>query len=174
MGAENTPLATGVKLTLNDDGGQNNQDYPSILLPADAKASLFLKYDGENRGGAGLRVEDGASKLVYTGFGLEGVGNKDARDDFFKRVLTYLAPKPADLLRRVDAIDALRIYAVSSKSAEANRYFEYEEYFVAKASKALAGTAEGDALLAKFAATSKAGSALREVRRAAHGRKMTN
>ncbi|MBI4865518.1 MAG: S8 family serine peptidase [Candidatus Wallbacteria bacterium] len=174
VGSESTPLATGVRLVVNDDGGQNNQDYPSILLPADAKASLFLKYEGENRGGAGLRFEDGAAKMVYTAFGLEGVGNKETRDDFFKRVLAYLAPTPADALRRIDAVDALRVFALAAKSPEAARYFEYEEYFVAKASKALAGTPQGEELLSRFAASSKAGSALREVRRAAQGRKLTN
>jgi subtilisin family serine protease len=170
MGVDGDPVSAGLKLAINDAGSQNNQEYPTIVLPADAKAVAFLNYEGEQRGAAGLRIEDGAAKVVYTCFGLEGVGDAAARDAFVKKALDYLMPRAEDALARVEAVDSMRASLLASRSPEAAAYFEYETYFVTKAAAALSQAENAEELLGKAVAAGNAADAIRAIRRAVRAR----
>ncbi len=170
VGVDGDPVSAGLKLLINNDGSQNNQEYPTIVLPTDSKAVAFLNYEGEQRGAAGLRIEDGAAKVVYTCFGLEGVGDADSRDAFIKKALDYLAPRAEDALARVEAVDSMRTSLLASRSPEAASYFEYETYFVTKAAAALSQAENAEELLGKAVATGKAADAMRSIRRAVRAR----
>jgi hypothetical protein len=66
----------GLTATLFGPGGADNQTSPDVIAPYDAAATPVFTY---TTGAAGLAVDDGAHRLIYLAFGLEGVGDGATR-----------------------------------------------------------------------------------------------
>jgi hypothetical protein len=84
-------LLTGLTLQLNGGTSANNQDSPSVLAPF-ADATPLASYTGGTAAGqpAGLRYATGTGRLVYLGFGLEGLATATQRTEVVDRLLTWL------------------------------------------------------------------------------------
>jgi len=72
-----TVTGFGLSFGLDEDGSAKNQDTPDALGLSDKKAtSLFSYRFGSD---AGLARTHGAGRVVYLGFGVEGIGDADTR-----------------------------------------------------------------------------------------------
>lgn len=81
------PIGDG--LTFSIITGVQNQDTPDQLSPRDGAIPIF--YYGTNQNDiAGIRWEDKKTKLVYLGFGLEGMGTLSSRAEVLKRGIEWL------------------------------------------------------------------------------------
>ncbi len=91
----------GLSADLWNGSGADNQDSPDVLAPYDASASSVFTYT--SGGSAGLAVERDGYRLLYLGYGLEGVGDANARAEILRRCFVWLdiASPPAQLLLEV-------------------------------------------------------------------------
>ncbi|MCC7352885.1 MAG: S8 family serine peptidase [Anaerolineae bacterium] len=89
-------LFAGLDLTLGGGDGANNQTYPDVVASADAEHAFpALAYTGE--GTAALQVGSClAQRVVYLGFGWEGLASAEARREILGRALAWLASPPED------------------------------------------------------------------------------
>lgn len=72
---DKTIQGAGLSLELGGDSA-DNQSYPDVIDAA-TDSTLFLRYGDE--GGAGLVHDEGEGRVVYLGFGLEGVDGAEGR-----------------------------------------------------------------------------------------------
>ncbi|HOU14523.1 MAG TPA: M14 family zinc carboxypeptidase [Anaerolineae bacterium] len=87
---------TGITATLSGGDGANNQTSPDVIAPYDAAATPVFTY---TTGAAGLAVDDGARRLIYLAFGLEGVADSAQRAVILRDGLAWLGlPLPASRL----------------------------------------------------------------------------
>ena len=89
-GVAGDPITDGLALHIAGGTGANNQQYPDEIDAADADATVILNYQGD--GGGAIRSEDSVSgaKLVYLGFGFEGISEAQARNDLLILSLDWL------------------------------------------------------------------------------------
>jgi hypothetical protein len=78
---------TGITATLSGGSGANNQTSPDVIAPHDAAATPVFTY---TTGVAGLAVDDGAHRLIYLAFGLEGIADGDQRAIILRDGLAWL------------------------------------------------------------------------------------
>lgn len=88
-GTAGDPIGDGLELPLNGDGSQDNQNFPSMIGAADDAATVIFQYHPEV-GPAGIRVDGGTYRAVYTGFGIEGLRDAAARRTLLTRIMTWL------------------------------------------------------------------------------------
>jgi uncharacterized repeat protein (TIGR01451 family) len=102
-------LFAGLDLTLGGGDGANNQTYPDVIAPADAEhAFSILAYADE--GVAALQVGSClAQRVVYLGFGWEGLASAAARREVLARALAWLAGPPEDRGLNLTAEQAMQI-----------------------------------------------------------------
>ncbi len=78
---------SGLTATLVGGSGADNQTSPDVIAPYDATATPVFTY---TTGAAGLAVEDGARRLIYLAFGLEGVADSAQRAIILRDGLAWL------------------------------------------------------------------------------------
>ena len=78
---------TGLTATLSGGSGADNQTSPDVIAPYDAMATPVFTY---TTGAAGLAVDDGAHRLIYLAFGLEGVADATQRAIILRDGLEWL------------------------------------------------------------------------------------
>jgi len=78
---------TGLTVTLSGGSGADNQTSPDVIAPYDAAATPVFTY---TTGAAGLAVDDGARRLIYLAFGLEGVADGAQRAAILRDGLAWL------------------------------------------------------------------------------------
>jgi len=90
FGVTGDPITDGLDLHIAGGDGANNQAYPDEIAPFDADATMILNYQG-NFGG-GIRSTDSVSgaKVVYLGFGFEGIDNAQDRHDLLVPAVRWI------------------------------------------------------------------------------------
>jgi hypothetical protein len=86
-GQPRDPISGGMTITIWGGDGANNQYYTDEIDPI-APAELVFTYSPGHE--AALRVDTGTYRLVYFGFGFEGINSQPDRDEVMKRVLHWL------------------------------------------------------------------------------------
>jgi len=83
-------ITDGLDLYINGGTGASNQAFPDEIEPYDADATQILEYQGNY--GAAIRSTDSISgaKLVYLGFGFEGIDNAQDRHDLLVPAVRWL------------------------------------------------------------------------------------
>ena len=91
FGVTGDPITAGLDLHIAGGTGANNQQYPDEIAAADADATVILNYSGD--GGGAIRSKDSVTgaKVVYLGFGFEGIDNAQDRHDLLIPALEWLA-----------------------------------------------------------------------------------
>lgn len=89
-GVTGDPVSDGLSLHIAGGDGANNQTYPDQIAAADADATEILFYQGDGCGA--IRSEDSLSgaKVVYLGFGFEGIDNAQDRHDLLIPAIEWL------------------------------------------------------------------------------------
>jgi hypothetical protein len=90
FGVSGDPITDGLDLIIQGGTGANNQDYPDEIEPYDADATMILNYQGNY--GAAIRSTDSVTgaKVVYTGFGFEGIADAQDRHDLLVPAVRWL------------------------------------------------------------------------------------
>jgi len=82
----------GYSAVLDGADSANNQKYADVISVL-APAKLVLNYqDASGKTGAAIAVKNEVYRLVYMGFGFEGIAGEAARCDFMKRAVKFLMP----------------------------------------------------------------------------------
>ena len=81
-GVEGDPVGNGAAITIT--GGLPNNDAPDVIEPRAGAVPVF-HYSGSQQRAAGLRYQGDGSRMIYLGFGLEGIGNARQRYDLLNR-----------------------------------------------------------------------------------------
>lgn len=84
-GVAGDPITDGLSVKINS--GVKNQDTPDQINPANGAVKI-CSYNGGT--GAGIRFADSKLRLVYLGFGLEGIGNLQQRTALLDKSITWL------------------------------------------------------------------------------------
>ncbi len=86
-GIEGDPIGDGLNFSITN--GIQNQDTPDELGPRDGAVPI-LYYGTLQNQVAGIRYEDEDTRLIYLGFGAEGIGSKAMRANLLKRGIAWL------------------------------------------------------------------------------------
>ncbi|HOT76957.1 MAG TPA: hypothetical protein PK467_14300, partial [Candidatus Wallbacteria bacterium] len=82
----------GYSAVLDGADSANNQKYADVISVL-APAKLILNYqDASGKAGAAIAVKTEVYRLVYMGFGFEGIAGEASRCDFMKRAVKFLMP----------------------------------------------------------------------------------
>jgi hypothetical protein len=93
----NTVSGQGLELTLVEGDAPNAQPAPDVIL--EDGGEQFLRYDA--MGSAGLSHRYGDGKLIYLGFGIEGVEGVENRAALLRVILEKLAISEEESLKRI-------------------------------------------------------------------------
>ena len=184
QGLKGDPIGDGLTFKLNAPGSQENQEFPTLIGPASAAASSIATYvavrDPANpdmlplAGSAGIRVDTGSYKLVYLGFGLEGISTAGERQQLMARVLSWLAPTAETAATRVALVDATALKLDAAQSPKAAEYHETAEILLDHARDEVARSPDPESVLGKVrrrfgARGAQIATALRRARRTSRG-----
>jgi hypothetical protein len=86
-GTLNDPIGNGLTLNIWGGDGAKNQYWPDVIEAISPAVPVFT-YESDYE--AALRVDTGTFKVVYFGFGFEGINSKTDRDNVMKRVMDWL------------------------------------------------------------------------------------
>ena len=86
-GQPRDPIGSGMTITIWGGDGANNQFSTDEIEPLSPAVPVFTYEPGCE---AALRVDTGTYKLVYFGFGFEGIDSQASRDEVMRRVLHWL------------------------------------------------------------------------------------
>lgn len=159
-GLRGDPIADGITFRLNAKGSQENQEFPTMVGPASASASSIATYVAmvdparpdmtPPAGSAGIRVDTGTYKLVYTGFGLDGISKKEVRATFLGRILAWLAPSAENAAARVALVDARRTQLAAVRNPLADEYADTTALLMDHARTAVARSHDKEMVLARL------------------------
>jgi len=90
-GTPSDPVGNGLSINIWGGDGANNQYYPDEIKAISPAIPVFTYEPGCE---AALRVDTGTYKVVYFGFGFEGINSQTNRDDVMKSVLDWLLEHP--------------------------------------------------------------------------------
>jgi hypothetical protein len=91
-GVGSDPVADGKTLIINDPDANStvqNNDTPDELEPRDGATPIFY-YDAEMKRVAGIRYADGRNRLIYLGFGIEGIPGTEEYRELLRRSIEWL------------------------------------------------------------------------------------
>jgi subtilisin family serine protease len=94
----------GLSFKIEGGDGANNQRYPDAIKANDL-SQTYLSYSDNT--GAAVRMEKGNGKVVYFGFGFEGIDTAANRSLVMDRVMGFLKPTAAEMAARLDALSSL-------------------------------------------------------------------
>lgn len=103
-----------VNATLKGGDGAGNQKYPDVIK-ATANGSLIINY-GDGTGAATAVVTD-TSKVIYLGFGIEGIASSSNRTAILKKSVEWLAGDERDNLQR--AASAIKLETIKMRNSSA-------------------------------------------------------
>jgi hypothetical protein len=86
-GTPNDPIGNGLTFDIRGSDGANNQYWPEVIEAISPAVPIFTY---ESNCQAALRVDTGMHKIVYFGFGFEGINSQTDRENVMKRVLDWL------------------------------------------------------------------------------------
>jgi hypothetical protein len=86
-GATNGPIGDGLSFSIAN--GVQNENTPDQIAPLDGATPEFY-YGNTQTKVAGIRYADGKNRLVYLGFGAEGIGDQAKRGEVLKRGIAWL------------------------------------------------------------------------------------
>ena len=87
-------LLAGIPMVLNGSNSANNQTTPSVLTPLSGATPLATYQNGSTPAGtAALRFANGQGRLVYLGFGIEGIQTAATRATVLEHLLGWLDPR---------------------------------------------------------------------------------
>jgi hypothetical protein len=86
-GVAGDPISDGIDLVIQGGDGADNQAYPDGIDANDAFATIIFNYNASRKGA--LRVDNGNYKVVYFGFGFEGIDNAADRRVVLRRILRW-------------------------------------------------------------------------------------
>jgi len=92
-GVSDDPITNGLDLYIDGGTGASNQDYPDEIEPLDGDATQILNYqDTPGTFGAAIRSTDSVTgaRVVYLGFGFEGIDNAQDRHDLLVPAVRWL------------------------------------------------------------------------------------
>jgi hypothetical protein len=89
-GVPGDPVGNGLQLAIAGGDGARNQTDPDEISPL-SPAATVLTYTGGTGGAGAIRVDTGVYKVVYFGFGFEGIDSAQDRATVMYRVLNWLA-----------------------------------------------------------------------------------
>ena len=92
---------TGKRFYIHGGVDAVNQARPDWITPFKDHSTECLQYS--NGRGAAVCVEDETSRLIFLGFGFEGIHKPAARFEFMQLACRWLLPTPRDTLSRVEA-----------------------------------------------------------------------
>ena len=92
----------GLSFSLEGGDGAGNQKYPDVI---DAAGGTIVATYGDGTA-AGVKVENGNSKVLYFSFGLEGIASAEGRSGTVAKALEYLSPTAAEMAARIEALQA--------------------------------------------------------------------
>jgi len=88
----------GLSFSIKGGTGANNQKYPDVIKPLNG-AQVYLSYT-QNEGNAGILI-NGKYRLIYLGFGFEGIAKKEVRVELMKKMLSFLKPSLERVTQRI-------------------------------------------------------------------------
>jgi len=88
IGVTGDPIGDGLTLSIVGGDGANNQNEPDEISPHDESASTVFDYVGTGYGT--IKANTGTYKVVYFGFGFEGIDNAADRNTVMSRVVSWL------------------------------------------------------------------------------------
>jgi hypothetical protein len=108
-GAEDDPIGNGLgPFSIHGNPAHDNQRTPDALQATDSAAVPFLRWSTTfTKRWAALRVTSGSCRIVYYGFGIEGIPLEDLRLAMVQRTLAWLtrsAQERADRLLSLDGV----------------------------------------------------------------------
>jgi hypothetical protein len=86
-GQPRDPIGSGMSITIWGGDGANNQFSTDEIEPLPPAVPVFYYQPGLE---AAIRVDTGMYKVVYFGFGFEGIDSQPDRDEVMRRVLHWL------------------------------------------------------------------------------------
>ncbi|MFC1633754.1 C25 family cysteine peptidase [Planctomycetota bacterium] len=86
-GQPRDPIGSGMSITIWGGDGANNQYSTDEIEPIPPAVPVFSYEPGSE---AAIRVDTGTYKVVYFGFGFEGIDSQPDRDEVMRRVLHWL------------------------------------------------------------------------------------
>jgi len=93
FGVTGDPVSDGLSLVIEGGTGASNQQYPDQIEAADSDATVIFNYQDD--GGGAIRAIDSSShaRIVYLGFGFEGIADAQDRLDLLKRSVEWIGPE---------------------------------------------------------------------------------
>lgn len=146
---EAEPFA-GLEFAISGGTGANNQSYPDLLAAlAPAAGALSYTANGATEGVAGVAWSDKVSRVIYLGFGFEGIADAAVRLEVMKRAVAFLLPGDAAL---VSAPVALEERLAAGRGADRAHVLTAAERLVGRIEDELAAGRRGalDAFLAEM------------------------
>ncbi len=89
-GLASDPITDGLTLSISGGDGADNQTAPSEISPLGAGSTAIFEYTGTSQI-AGVRVEKGASKVVYLAFGFEAISSASDRAGLAGSIFDWLS-----------------------------------------------------------------------------------
>ena len=86
-GVTGDPVSDGLSFSIKN--GVQNQDTPDEIAPVGGAVPVFY-YGSSETAVAGIRYADASNRLVYLGFGAEGIGDEEARTELLKNGIAWL------------------------------------------------------------------------------------
>jgi len=116
-----TVTGAGLDFAIEGGDGANNQRYPDVIALAEGQeGELFMNYAADE--GAAIRFGRGSARVVYLGFGFEGVSTAAHRMALLQHCMGYLRPGKADVVGRLATI---RNLLTAASPEQQDRYQSY-------------------------------------------------
>ncbi len=91
-GVPGDPVSGGLSLHIAGGTGANNQEYPDEISAADATATEIFHYTGGFCGAVRSLNPANGGRVVYLGFGFEGIDSDQDRHDLLAAALEWMDP----------------------------------------------------------------------------------
>jgi len=91
-GVSGDPVGDGISIEIQGGSGANNQEYPDEIAAVDADATEILFYQGNGCGAVRSLDSSSGARVVYLGFGFEGVNDSQDRQDLMGAIIAWIGP----------------------------------------------------------------------------------
>ncbi|MFH1101205.1 MAG: CARDB domain-containing protein [Methanobacteriota archaeon] len=90
VGTAGDPIGDGLTLAISGGDGANNQAWPDGIQTISPGTIVFAYQSSSYK--AAIKTDTTGYKVVYFGFGFEGISTQANRNEVMRRVLTWLSP----------------------------------------------------------------------------------